>query len=160
MSETNLTGRQRRRLRDELRRCTDVRVYRRVLAVLDVDAGAAVADAARRLNVSRQSVHQWLRDFRERRGSRTFEPRPRSGRPSLWQAPLSNLLDEWLRASPRDFGCFAAGWTVPLLREQFRLKAGVELSDDTIRRELRRRGLSWKRARYTLEPDPQREKKT
>jgi hypothetical protein len=57
-------------------------------------------------------------------------------------------------------GYDAVNWTVPLLQEHLRTCAGRWLSDDTIRRELDRLGYTWKRFRYVLPPDPEREKKT
>jgi Winged helix-turn helix len=56
-------------------------------------------------------------------------------------------------------GYFAVNWTVPLLQEQLEHGTGERLSDDTIRRELRRMGYAWKRSRYVLDPDPEEEKK-
>ena len=51
-------------------------------------------------------------------------------------------------------------WTVPLLRAYFHDQADCWLSEDTIRRQLQRLGYVWKRYRYVLPPDPEREKKT
>ena len=50
-------------------------------------------------------------------------------------------------------------WTVPLLREYLYDRTSLWLSEDTIRRRLQRLGYVWKRYRYVLPPDPEREKK-
>ena len=50
--------------------------------------------------------------------------------------------------------------TVPLLQAHLQRCGGRRLSEDTIRRQLDRLGYVWKRFRYVLPPDPEREKKT
>jgi transposase len=65
------------------------------------------------------------------------------------------LLGELLSCSPQERGYFAAQWTVPLLREHLARRPGRPLSDDTLRRELQRLRYTWKRSRYTLDPDPE-----
>ena len=69
MSRLNLTSWQRRRLRRQLAETRDARLYRRTLAVLELDHGRSAADIARMLGVTRQSVHNWAAAF-------THEPDP------------------------------------------------------------------------------------
>jgi transposase len=73
---------------------------------------------------------------------------------------LRALLPTLLGQTPDQLGYFAVNWTVPLLQEQIEHGTGQRLSEDTIRRELDRLGYAWKRGRYVLDPDPEREKKT
>jgi hypothetical protein len=56
--------------------------------------------------------------------------------------------------SPQDLGYPSVEWTVPLLQEHLRDHGG-SLSDETIRRRLRRLGYVWKRPRYVLDPYPE-----
>ena len=66
-----------------------------------------------------------------------------------------------LARCPKDFGYVATGWTVPLLQQVLAQgRPEPVLSADTIRRGLHERGYVWKRFRYVLTADPQREKKT
>jgi hypothetical protein len=77
-------------------------------------------------------------------------------------------MNGWRRSSRRcwpgprrTFGHLATGWTVPLLQQVLAQgRPEPALSEDTIRRRLHERGYVWKRFRYVLSPDPQREKKT
>jgi transposase len=69
------------------------------------------------------------------------------------------LLQTLLILSPEWFGYYATHWTVPLLKNQLRQNTGEEYSSDTIRRWLHELGYVWKRPRYVLAPDPEREKK-
>jgi transposase len=82
------------------------------------------------------------------------------GRPSLWTEELQALLLTCMQQRPTDLGYAGVSWTVPLLQEQLYRCSGQWLSDDTIRRQLDRLGYVWKRFRYVLPPDPEREKKT
>jgi transposase len=60
--------------------------------------------------------------------------------------------------SPERCGYHATHWTVPLLQDQVRQNLGIQCGQVTIRRCLHRLGYVWKRPRYVLAPDPQREK--
>jgi hypothetical protein len=68
-------------------------------------------------------------------------------------------LQRFLDRSPADLGYFAVNWTVPLLRDPLQMCLGKKFSDHTIRRGLRQLDYVWKRPRYVLETDPDREKK-
>lgn len=85
---------------------------------------------------------------------------PRSGRPSLWTEQRQAWLNDLMRVRPEARGYFANTWTVPLLQEELFHCTGETVSEDTIRRALRRLGFVWKRTRYVLLSDPEREKKT
>jgi transposase len=63
MSQLDLTAWQRRRLRRQLTETLDARVLRRTLAVLEFDRGRPVADLARMLGVTRQSVYNWIEAY-------------------------------------------------------------------------------------------------
>lgn len=159
MSECVLTVGQRNRLLRKLNQCKDARHYRRVLAVLEVDRGQSVAEVARRLGISRQSIHNWIRLIRDNRLMSVVEDQPRTGRPSVRDELLRKALRKWLSKSPEDFGYLMSSWAVPILLEQIRKELGKEISDDTLRRELQNLDYSWKRSRYVLAADPDREKK-
>src|SRR5947209_12090212 len=65
-----------------------------------------------------------------------------------------------LAVATQDFGFPSVGWTVPLLQQALEIATEQRLSQDTLRRALHQRDYQWKRPRYDLEPDPEREKKT
>jgi hypothetical protein len=69
-------------------------------------------------------------------------------------------LQSFLKRSPAELGYWAVNWTVPLLRDPLQMCLGKKFSDDTIRRALSGLDYVWKRPRYVLAPDPEREKKT
>src|SRR5512143_2742357 len=71
-----------------------------------------------------------------------------------------HLLEALLAVSPQDLGYPHVSWTVPLLREVLEIATEQRVSDDTLRRAVHRLDYVWKRPRYDLDPDPEREKKT
>lgn len=160
MSEIRLTKRERQLMREQLRHARDARLHRRLLAVLESDRGVPLADIAQELNVSRQSVYNWIARFREQRLGEDLYDAPRSGRPAHTDNAFDVVLRVLLMLSPQRFGYHAMHWTVRLLRDQLRQNLGRDYSDDTIRRGLHRLDYVWKRPRYVLLPDPQQEKKT
>jgi transposase len=160
MDGERLKANEKRQLLAVLRRTDDVRQYRRALAVLESGGGKTVVEIARMLQVSRQSVYNWIEDFRRTRDVRGLADAPRSGRPSCWSEEAERLLQNLLQNSPQYLGYFATQWTVPLLQEQVWHSTGERYSERTVRRGLHQLGYVWKRARYVLMPDPEREKKT
>lgn len=160
MSELKLTAQQRHRLQAQLRQTPDARVYRRTLALLEVAQGRPVAQVADFLGVTRQSIYNWIATYTLTHDSAALCDDLRSGRPSLWTEDTRAWLGSLLEQSPDFFGYPAVNWTVPLLAEQLQHCTGQAFSGDTLRRELDRLGYVWKRPRYVLDPDPEREKKT
>ena len=155
MDTLTLTYWQRQRLERQLRSTRDARVYRRTLAVLEVGHGEPVASVARRLRVTLRAVYHWVATYARDHAPDALADRDRSGRPRLLTPSDRELLRELLGRSPQEMGYFAAQWTVPLLREYLTRRTGRPFSDDTLRRELQRLRYTWKRCRYTPDPDPE-----
>jgi transposase len=160
MDREKLTSTERRKLTKVLRQTRDVRQYRRALAILETNKGRTVSEIAQELQVSRQSVYNWVSAYWHTRDVRELTDAPHPGRPPRWFEEAGTLLESLLQSSPQDFGYFATQWTVPLLREQLSHSIGYTCSTLTVRRGLHRLGYMWKRPRYVLVPDPEREKKT
>src|SRR5512135_2191074 len=160
MSRLNLTSWQRRRLRRQLAETQDVRVFQRTLAALEFDHGRSAADIARMLGVTRQSVYEWVEIYTQDHDPASLEDEGGGGRHPLLDEDLEHLLEALLAVSPQDLGYPHVSWTVPLLREVLELATEQRVSDHTLRRALERLNDVWKRPRYDLIPDPEREKKT
>jgi transposase len=149
-------------LERELAVARDVAFFRRVFALLEIDAGRPLEDVARQLRVSARSVYRWIERYRAHASLEGLRRQPGQGRPLRWDERLEERLAAVLARCPRDFGYLATGWTIPLLQQVLAQGRPDEptLSEDTLRRRLHERGYVWKRFRYVLAPDPQREKKT
>src|ERR1051326_7097822 len=160
MNRPKLTRAQRRSLEHQLQQTPDARVYRRTLALLEYNRGRTLTEIALSLCVTRRSIHNWIAAYEQSHAPHVLADALRSGRPRLWSAEQQALLRTLLETSPDRLGYFAVNWTVPLLQEQIERATGQRFSEDTIRRALDRQRYVWKRFRYVLDPDPQREKKT
>jgi transposase len=160
MSRLKLKYWQRRRLYQQLKATSDARTYRRTLAVLELDRGQSAAEIAAMLGVTRQSVHNWAAAFAREPDPAVLRDEDRSGRPPLLDEQAGDLLPALMGQSPQDLGYPHANWTVPLLQQELERGLGLRPSDETVRRGLRQLGYVWKRPRYVLDPDPEREKKT
>ncbi len=160
MDRPKLSPSQERKLQRQLQQASDVRVYRRTFAVLEFCRGRSVSEIARSLGVTRQSVYNWIAAYSEPKDPCALEDEACPGRPRLWTEERRSLLRRLLHTSPEPLGYFATSWTVALLAEQIELKTGVCLSDASLRGELHRQRCVWKRPRYVLAPDAEREKKT
>jgi transposase len=160
MSTLHLTPGRRHRLRQQLAATEDVRLFRRTLAILESDYGRSAADIARMLGVSRQTVYNWLEAYTETGDPAALEDHRGRGHYLVLDEDADHLVEALLARSPQELGYPHAGWTVPLLREALALAPGQQVSEDTVRRTLRRLEFVWKRPRYDFDPDPQREKKT
>jgi transposase len=143
-----------------MRGAAEASYYRRLLAILEIDQGKTIAEVADTLGVTRQTVHNWIRSYQGASDPDDLRDHYGVGRPSLWTEQLQGLLQTSLEQRPVELGYAAMNWTVPLLQEHLYRRTDQWLSDDTIRRKLDDLGYVWKRFRYVLPPDPEREKKT
>src|SRR5262245_5122600 len=160
MSRLHLTAAQRRRLEQQLRDTTDAGTFRRTFALLEAAAGRSLAEIARLLRTSRVSVYQWIDRYERTRDPACLEDQRGGNHPTLWDADLRSVLCASLAQPPDRFGYQAVAWTVPLLQEHLARWGGERPSATSIRRLLHELDYVWKRPRYVLDPDPEREKKT
>src|SRR3954454_5384202 len=160
MIDVRLTASQRRQVSSRLRTTDDASHGRRLMAILALDEGEPVSEVAERLGETRQTVYNWARAFEAGAGATALEDHYRGGRPTVWTEQLEALLLAALRRRPDQLGYPGPNWTIPLLQTYLERCGGRRRSDDTIRRQMRRLDYVWKRSRYVLPPDPEREKKT
>lgn len=155
MTRFHLTAEQRRLLRAQLCSTEDVDLYRRTLALLEVDQGRSPAEVSRSLGVSCSSVYNWLDIFATLPRPSALVDRRGQGRPSLWADPLQKLLCEALEKTPDSLGYQGESWTVPLLQMHLVRHGEKWLSDPTIRRKLHELGYVWEHSRYVLTGTPE-----
>jgi transposase len=117
MRTWGLTAAQRRALERELARARDAALFRRILALLEVDAGCPVGEVAQRLRVDRRSVQRWIGRYRHQSHIEALRHQPGQGRPRRWDQTLEARLEVALSQRPTDLGYVGTGWTVPLLQQ-------------------------------------------
>jgi transposase len=159
MNRLRLTAAQHRRLEQQLRDTGDAGLFRRTLAVLEAASGRPIAVIARMLRTSRVSIYHWIECYDQGREPASLADQRGGNHPGPWTEELQAALADTLRRRPDHFGYPAVEWTVPLLREHLGRWRGACLSATSVRRQLHDLDYVWKRPRYVLDPDPEREKK-
>jgi transposase len=160
MNTIQLSEQEQRQLSETLRRTHDAHLYQRTLAVLECSQGKPVTEVARSLQVTRQSIHNWVTRFLHTRQVADLVDGQRCGRPRRMGMAVDQLLQALMLVPPARFSYHATHWTVPLLQDQLRQNLGQSPGDTTVRQSLHRLGYRWKRPRYVLLSDPLKEKKT
>jgi transposase len=160
MSGLRLTASQRRRLEQQVRTTHDAGLFRRTLAVLEAVDGRSIAEVARLLRTSRVSIYHWIECYDLARDPACLADSRGGNHPSVWTDELQATLSASLGERPDYLGYQAVEWTVRLLQEHLARCGGERPSATSIRRQLHALGYVWKRPRYVLEPDPERDKKT
>src|SRR5689334_6746396 len=130
----------------------------RARALLWIAGGFDVADVAELLQVSRQTVYNWLSRFQQRAEldlrARLLDAR-RLGRPRTASGTIDELVAEVSDDDPRKFGYHATVWTAPLLCQYLRDHHAIKVSDRTVSRAIDRLHMRWKRPRHELALRPE-----
>ena len=142
-----------------VRRSSNAFRLRRAQIVLASARGHSAKPIAQLVGCSVQTVRNVIRTFNA--GGLTClakqSNRPKSARPTL-DAARCEQLRHLLHQSPRTFGKPTGLWTLALAAAVCHEQGltGRSLSDETIRRAIKRLGANWKRAKHWItSPDPQ-----
>ena len=153
--EWSLCERLRQQLRHVVRSTSDARLCRQCEGLLQVDDGHPIAGVSLVISASRgRRLDRW----RERAGGGLIDHAGRD-RQSGGTAECIECIKNALEQSPREFDFQSTGWTVGMLKAHLGQQLGWTVSELSIRRRLHKSGYVWKRCRYVLKPDPQRERK-
>src|SRR3954468_999151 len=153
-----LSGRQRVQLEDIVSHTPWAKERCRAQALLWIADGSNVGEVAELLQVSRQTVYNWLSRF-EGRAELDLRARlldaPHRGRPRAASGTVDELVAAVIDGDPREFGYHATVWTAPLLSRYLRDHHAIDVSDRTASRVIDRLGLRWKRPRHELALRPE-----
>jgi transposase len=146
-------GPEREALEAALQTERQVRVWRRLRAIVLLAEEEHPQSIARVLGCSLASVYNWASAWQTQGLAGLAEGRHTGRRRQLAGAGEAQL-ERLLREDPQAHGHHATGWTVPLLRGEL-AQAGFVVSERTIRRALKQQRWRWKRPKYVLgRPDP------
>jgi transposase len=153
MARLSLSHRQRGESENIVSRTPLAKERCRAQALLWLAEGSDVAGVAELLDVSRQTIYNWLTRFQERAEldlrARLLDA-PRLGRPRAASGTLDELIAAVIDGDPRPLGYHATVWTAPLLSQYLRDHHGIVVSDKTVSRAIDRLGIIWKRPRHEL----------
>jgi transposase len=124
------------------------RVHQRYRVIEEVRRGRAIPEAAERIGCHFTVAYDWVHRFNES-GFASFEQvsNPK-GRPAILKAEQLRELVEVALSSPEERGLPFSNWSVPKLAEYCRAKRLLPpVTDEWVRRLLRREGLSAQRIR-------------
>ena len=147
-AERGFTATDQRRLARALAEASEVRLYRRLQAVLLVAGGRSVAEAAHVTGLSRRAIYHVVNSYTARHEVAALCDRPRAGRPAVAQAITPARILRELDHSPLALGYRTNVWTVELLAARLAERYQCALSPRTLRRRMRQMGLRCKRPRY------------
>ena len=158
MTMLSLSDRQRGELEELVSHTPLAKERCRAQALLWLAEGSEVAEVADLLQVSRQTIYNWLSRFQERAQldlrARLLDA-PRLGRPRAASGTIDELVAAVIDGDPRQLGDHATVWTAPLLSRYLQDHHGIEVSDRTVRRAIDRLGIRWKRPRHELALRPE-----
>lgn len=137
------------------------RIHQRYRIIEEVRKGFGLREVADRVGCHFTVAYDWVRRFNGG-GFATFEqvPNPKGRPPILKAAQLRELVDVAL-SSPGERGLPFSTWSVPKLAEYCRQKKLLpEVTDEWVRRLLRREGLTAQRIRtWKTSHDPDFDRK-
>jgi transposase len=133
-------------------RSGDTRLSRRANVLLLLHDGWSYRQVRAALYVSNDLIADSVTRYRRGGLDQVLEDRAASGIAPGWVA----LVTKWLqRKTPQDFGYFRQRWTCGMLAEVLAWETGIRLSEETVRRAVRRAGFVWRRPRPIVGPtDP------
>lgn len=130
----------------------------RALMVLMSHEGKSPPQIAKALKRNGHTVRDWLKRY-QKNGIKGLYRNYSPGRPASLRLEVESKIDSIIESSPMDYGYPISLWTVLLLQDYLK-KEGVEASEDTIERALKRRGYRYKRsAKTTPVKAPSKEEK-
>lgn len=153
-------------LRDQHRLCkalsqaSQVRIFRRIQAVLLVAEGRSFTEVAKIMRLSLRSVYNLVNRYLQSHQVDSLHDLPHPGRPldAAYITP-SRILRE-LRRSPLRLGYRTNVWTVAILAQHLSHLYQCSISARTLRRRMKQIGLECKRPRYVYsEKDPHQAQK-
>lgn len=153
MASIRLVKRERLALQSIILRTTPARALSRAQALLWLAEGKSPEEVADVLNITRQTVYNWIRRF-EREDFADIASRildsPRSGRPPTAKGIIDPIIAEVIDRDPRQYGYHYTNWTASLLQIYLAQEHGIKVSRYSVSRAIDRLELRWKRPRYVL----------
>ena len=133
---------------EKARRIRTSNLAERCLAVLLCDQGQRVPAMAASLGRHEHTIRSWLKAYRQD-GIEGLKDTPPVGRPNRKEQAALTILHPVLANHPSAYGYLEAGWSTNLLVDYLH-QQGLESSESTVKRALKRGGWVYKRFAKTL----------
>lgn len=116
----------------------NVRYFRRAQALLEVVRFTPVSHVAELFSFSDSNIRIWIRRF-EKHGIDGLLDKPRKGRPKKVTPQIEHLVSSLVENPPLSHGCRYSQWTASELARVVLEKTQVSLSEDPIRKILKKK---------------------
>ena len=125
----------------------DLRMIKRILTIFSVCEGERYSTIASILNVSRESIRLWVRNFLLKGPDGLRAKKSPGRRPKLTKTQKEELY-QIIVEGPEKAGYFAACWRSPMIQDLIYNKFGVFYSVFYISQLLKNMGFSYQKARF------------
>ena len=133
---------------EKARRMRTSNLAERCLAVLLSDRGQSVPAMAASMGRHEHTIRSWLKAYLSE-GVEGLKETPPVGRTNRQEQAALTILQPVLAKHPSDYGYLEAGWSTPLWVDYLG-QHGLEASESTVKRALKRGGWVYKRFAKTV----------
>ena len=136
----------------------DLRMAKRIMAILAVANGVVYSVTASTLKVSEESIRLWVKALLLS-GVEGLKPKKPNGRPSKLTKTQRKELDKLITEGPTKAGFSGACWRSPMIQLLIHEKFGVQYSVHYISQLLKNMGFSYQKAKFVSDhKDPEKRK--
>jgi transposase len=146
--ELGFRARDRRRLAKALTTVTELRLFRRVQAVLLVAKGRSFAETAELTGLGHRSIYRLVTRYLKSHRVEDLADKPHPGRPPEAPGLTGPQILRELRRSPLELGYRTQVWTVETLAQQLNERYRCSIGPRALRARMEQIGLVCKRPRY------------
>ena len=136
-----------KRLTRAARREKNPRAKLRLIACWDRKRDHKIRGIARDLEMAYSTVRDWLVRMHGQGLKGRFNRKPKGWR-SGFQPRILRAVRGWVKRSPQKHGFESGSWQLDMIIEMIRREFGTDVKTRTLRRWLRRIGLSWRKNRH------------
>lgn len=140
---------QKRCLRRILASTESRRTWSRATGLLMLSQGHSCLDVAKVLGICEDTVTNWKRRW-IREGAASLQDKPRSGRPLTVTPRYLRLLAQAVERGPHAYGYLFSVWSAARLGAHLKLKTGIPLHANQLRKHLANLGFVYRRPKHTL----------
>jgi len=132
---------------------TPAALFRRCRVVWLLAGGYSIADASEYVGLHYTNAHKWVKRF-EAEGLEGLRSRSRQGRPRVYDESAEDMVVDLATSRPKDLGLDFNTWSLTKLANHLREHEQLpDISHETVRCILRRRGLRFLTGRTWCESD-------
>jgi transposase len=148
-----------RRLRRIIRKSKQVGQCRRALAIIHLSNNHTVLEVAEMIQAARSTIYRWISEFDER-GEQSLIIQYGGHPICTVTTHVKRLMKKLIESVPHAYSYLRSTWTSEMIAVEIGRQIGVKIHSSTVRRQIKKLGYRWNRARPTLfKRDPRKREK-